>query len=408
MRSLILHRTIKLLKTSAFLSGITLTILGCSAKQETLTILVGVPHFDDQNMYTKSYKNQIKHTKPILAEATKKFRNNNPGAHVNVFYHPNSSLQKILKNREFYGLGPDLVITSSNFIEELLQNKLLSKVEISLNHKDVNLRRIEEMYVSKEGSGFAFPIFLDSQIACGNKEIIKSMPTSLKELTELNHPFAVDTLLRDQFWLWQNYGAKETELIRAVVGEPRMSAAQKKIYKESFLRLLKLFETNKNFSMYRNYRQKLLDFKSKKIGWISCRLSDIVELRSAMGESLITSSLPQNPSTSWISVPEITLAGFGKHSTRNQRKSSLKWLEYWTDSLVYTINRRNILLHTITPKNRILINQQDSIAVSNYLEFYKKKSPFNGVIAPAAMSQLSRKNQAFYNALFYNYTASND
>ena len=162
------------------------------------------------------------------------------------------------------------------------------------------------------------------------------------------------------------------------------------------------------FSMYRNYRQKLLDFKSKKIGWISCRLSDIVELRSAMGERLITSSLPQNPSTSWISVPEITLAGFGKHSTRNQRKSSLKWLEYWTDSLVYTINRRNILLHTITPKNRILINQQDSIAVSNYLEFYKKKSPFYGVIVPAAMSQLSRKNQAFYNALFYNYTASND
>ena len=271
------------------------------------------------------------------------FRKIQPNVEVQVALYKRADLIRELQRRNSSDLGPDLVITDAHQAKELLAGGLTEAVP----NKTLKRRQTEESLWERvkvdDGRIAAQPIVIFPQIACFNKDIVPTPPTSLKMLlqqgaagTRVGLPVNLSELL----WTSGSLGALSS---LALLDNGQTINAQDTKPILDWLSWLQRASSQQNITFFQNQGQLEDLLKDGELDWVSCSANSLLRLRSQMGKKLGVAPLPRGPAGTPSPVNALRVMALGANSNGRQRQVAINMMQFITNPMV----QRNLSLRSL-------------------------------------------------------------
>ncbi|MFL0769016.1 MAG: hypothetical protein AB8B36_04025 [Prochlorococcus sp.] len=380
-----------------FLLGIVL-LTGCRQRGSAISIYVGISNYKKEDLNESGFKQAKEAEEQLMRTANLHLDSLHPGADATIYYYPNRDLVDIISRRSAYGLGPDLIVSSETVAEELYAKGLVKSFVMEKAHTVGPMNKIEQLYFESNGKRIALPIMLDSQLACGNRKLIQSMPQTFDEWLKFKDPVSFSIPVRDQFWLYGVFGAGEA-IMRAVASNLEPFSDQESAAFAEYLKTIRAEFLGLELHQM-DHHKMLLGLEEGLLAWTTCRTSDIPRLSQSLGEDLLTSPLPKGSYGVPISMPIIRTATIGVHSTQRQTLLAKDWLKYWLQPIEQRILRQTFL-RPLNRQSRADIEEAEGRAIQAIVNAFQA-SPHPRAVVTAILGPRS-KGDALMVKLFYQY-----
>ena len=378
----------KSLWLSIFLLGI-LLVTGCKHRSGALLIYVGIPNYAEKDLNQAGFRKARKAEELLMANANRRLKGQYPGTSIAISYYPNRDLLGMVRRRSGLGLGPDLIIASATVTEELYAEGLIKPFRIKEGHSKSPMNELQSIYLNSSGDRIGLPILIDSQLGCGNRKLIKQIPSTFNELLNLRVPIAFDAAERDQIWIYGVFGAAEP-IMRAVAANPHAFSDQDVHALEKYLNTVRSEFPKLDLFSSPSHNRLLLGLEKGELAWTTCRTSDIPRLRESLAEDLLVSPLPKGEQGVPLSIPIIRTATIGTHSTDRQKLLAKAWLGYWLQPIEQRIIREKHL-RPLDTQDRESVKGADRKAIKAIVNAFQA-SPLPRAVVPAILGPRTKGN----------------
>ncbi|MFL0750336.1 MAG: hypothetical protein AB8A32_09375 [Prochlorococcus sp.] len=378
----------KSLWLSIFLLGI-LLVTGCKHRSGALLIYVGIPNYAEKDLNQAGFRKARKAEELLMANANRRLKGQYPGTSIAISYYPNRDLLGMVRRRSGLGLGPDLIIASATVTEELYAEGLIKPFRIKEGHSKSPMNELQSIYLNSSGDRIGLPILIDSQLGCGNRKLIKQIPSTFNEWLNLRVPIGFDAAERDQIWIYGVFGAAEP-IMRAVAANPHAFSDQDVHALEKYLNTLRSEFPKRDLFSSHSHNRLLLGLEKGELAWTTCRTSDIPRLRESLAEDLLVSPLPKGEQGVPLSIPIIRTATIGTHSTDRQKLLAKAWLGYWLQPIEQRIIREKHL-RPLDTQDRESVKEADRKAIKAIVNAFQA-SPLPRAVVPAILGPRTKGN----------------
>ena len=378
----------KSLWLSIFLLGI-LLVTGCKHRSGALLIYVGIPNYAEKDLNQAGFRKARKAEELLMANANRRLKGQYPGTSIAISYYPNRDLLGMVRRRSGLGLGPDLIIASATVTEELYAEGLIKPFRIKEGHSKSPMNELQSIYLNSSGDRIGLPILIDSQLGCGNRKLIKQIPSTFNEWLNLRVPIGFDAAERDQIWIYGVFGAAEP-IMRAVAANPHAFSDQDVHALEKYLNTLRSEFPKLDLIGGYDHNKRLAGLEQGHLAWTTCRTSDIPRLRESLAEDLLVSPLPKGEQGVPLSIPIIRTATIGTHSTDRQKLLAKAWLGYWLQPIEQRIIREKHL-RPLDTQDRESVKGADRKAIKAIVNAFQA-SPLPRAVVPAILGPRTKGN----------------
>ncbi|AII48150.1 sugar ABC transporter substrate-binding protein [Synechococcus sp. KORDI-52] len=227
------------------------------------------------------------------------------------------------------GFGPDLLITDSDTALELYQQNLVDPMEISAEDRADTPRFLFDLVTASNGQLVGRPVNQFVQLACFNKERLKSPPQTLQEMEQESgdNNFGMALQLKDLYWSAESFDAGEA-MEAALAKLPADADRQANVTR--WLRWLKNASYQQNIRFLNDQRHLRDALVAGDLDWITCWSSSLRELREKMGDKLVLAQLPKGPSKRRKATTKLQVWSLGRNSSPKQRQKALVMIDFIT------------------------------------------------------------------------------
>ena len=302
-----------------------LGLQACSAptalQRQTLIVYVDPPDS------TSPSKESLRSAWDPLVKAYKRLH---PGVHLNLNFvvFQDQQLQEELRRRNSRGLGPDILVIDASTAIELLNQGLISRIQVPTDVRN-SLQPWIRARVQVPGGLAALPVGLEPQLSCYNRARIPSPPATLKQLLQLagsGRRIGLSIFPKSIWWTTGPLGSNQALLhqIKEPLGIEKPISINDQAAITAWLRWLReaSLQSHVNFI---NSDEDLLNGLSKgHLDWISCLSFNIPRLKRQMGDNLGVASLPAGPHGLASGDSLLRVLAFGVNSSALQRQRAME------------------------------------------------------------------------------------
>ncbi len=273
-----------------------------------------------------------------------------PNVLVQTALYPETELREQIRRRNASGLGPDLILTSADLANALLQQGLVSAMPLDQEERNQIDPALLDQVIDSHGHQAGQPLVLFTQLACFDRRRVPTPPATLKELlaqTATGTQVGLSLELGGLLWSAGSLG-----------GLPGINAAARGLQpspeqKQGLVRWLRWLQEANNqqrvtfLGDQASLRQRLA---AGSLDWISCQSSDLDGLRRSLGSHLGISTLPDGEGQRASPLNNLRVLALGRNSSRHQRAMAIALARYSLKPLVQktlTLDNRSFL-----PANR--------------------------------------------------------
>jgi ABC-type glycerol-3-phosphate transport system substrate-binding protein len=317
-------------------------------QRQTLIVYVDPP-----DSATLSKESLQKTWDPLLQA----YRRLHPGVHLsfNFIVFQDQQLKEELRRRNSRGLGPDLIVINASTAIDLLNEGLISRIQVPAGVQN-SLQPWILSRVQVPGGLSALPIALEPQLSCYNRARIPSPPATLEQLLQLaasGRRIGLSVFPKSIWWTAGPLGANQALMQRLEAqpgrGERIDSSDQAAI--TTWLRWLREASLQSHVNFFNNDEDLLNGLGNGQLDWISCLSFNLPRLKHQMGEKLGVASLPAGPHG--LASPDslVRVLGFGVNSSPIQRRRAME---------LALLQLNPLMQHSLT------VNGQQSLPVNRF------------------------------------------
>lgn len=355
-------------------------ISGCSVINQLPVVLFIAFGVNNETEITIENKQRAEQR---LKRITNVYTRSNPNVKVQIAIYPTKHLINEIRKRSDVNLGPDLIISNSYQANELLSLGLTTTVP---NDQDIRDSIFQDLipYVSNErGELSAVPTAIFIQLACFNRDTIKTPPKQINELLEISAAgdnVALSGESLQLLWTMGSLGALPA-INKVALGETLEKHEYLTINR--WMQWLQLASKQQKFKYLRNQSLMRDQLISGELDWITCTSEDIKTLRKGMGSKLGVAPLPNGAkNTAWPTNTLRTLS-LGKDSSQRQRKAALELINFIMSPIL---------------QRRLMLESQDFLPSNRNIKIPTESSfILNAMIT--SVSEQSSKNDHYWNSL---------
>ena len=285
----------------------------------------------------------------------REFRDYDSNIRIKLALYDNEKFVNQIRNQTLAGFGPDLIITDSNTTHALHEKGLIDPLELTARQRSGTPDHLYQLVTNRQGELLGRPVAQYIQVACYNKDKIKSPPTSKQEFKGEIHEdatFGMSLNLKDIFWTTELYGA-EKPMVSAMRGKAPNAESKKKI--TDWLRWLEKMSYQQNVRFMNNQQSLRTSFLEGNLDWITCWSSSLPELRRKFKNKLGISPLPKSSKNDeFQSITKLQVWSLGLNSSKAQREKALGLIDFitkpWAQKTYVLENRNTFPVNTNTAK----------------------------------------------------------
>ena len=379
----------KSLCLSIFLLGISL-VTGCKHRSGALLIYVGIPNYAEKDLNKAGFRKAKEAEEYLMGHANEDLKDQHPTTSITISYYPDRDLPDMVSRRSNYGLGPDLIIASATVTEKLYAKGYIKPFTINNQHEKTSpMNKLQSIYLDSSGNKIGIPISIDSQLSCGNRKLIKQMPSTFNEWLKLKETIQLSPIERDQFWVYGVFGVAEP-MMRAVAAHPHAFSNEDVHALDKYLNTIRDEFPKLQLVLDHDHEKNMTALEQGHLAWTSCRTSDISRLKKSLAEDLLISPLPKGQQGTPISMPIIRVATIGAHSTDRQKLLAKAWLEYWLQPITQRVMREDFL-RPLNNQARQRVKEADRQAIKAIVNAFQA-SPLPRAVVPAILGPRTKWN----------------
>ncbi|WP_038547462.1 extracellular solute-binding protein [Synechococcus sp. KORDI-100] len=227
------------------------------------------------------------------------------------------------------GFGPDLIITDSETTLELYSRNLIHPIGSDAKGRDNIPAYIFNLARAKDGQLVGQPVSQYVQLACYNKEKVKTPPDSLIDLPKDNDDltFGLALQLKDLYWTAEAFQAEQAIEIAMQGQQPTKEQAQKV---STWLTWLKTASYQQNIRFLNDQNRLRRALIAGELDWITCWSTNLPELRETMKDKLGVVGIPKGPSKKLRAMTRLSVWSLGRNSSSGQREKALTFIDFIT------------------------------------------------------------------------------
>lgn len=286
-----------------------------------------------------------------IQSVIKEFREYDSEIRIKLALYDNEKFINQISNQTWAGFGPDIIITDSNTTHSLHEKGLIDTLELTDLQRKGTPDHLYRLVTNRQGELTGRPVAQYIQVACYNKDKVKSPPQSKQELGGDRHKdttFGMSLNLKDIFWTTELYGA-EQPMASAMRGSTPDAQSKKKI--TDWLRWLENMSYQQNVRFMNNQQSLRAAFAEGSLDWITCWSSSLPELRNKLKDKLGVSPLPKNvKNNKFQSITKLQVWSLGLNSSAAQRDKALGLIDFitrpWAQKTYVMENRNTFPVNT--------------------------------------------------------------
>jgi len=278
------------------------------------------------------------------------FRRLHPNVMVQISLYPQDELLGQMRFRSRSGLGPDLIVTSADNANALLREGLTQPMPVTPEEARQVDPQLLRWVRDPSGRLAGQPLVVYAQLACFNRERLPQPPATVRDLLQLSADglrVGLALTLRDQLWSAGSFGALPA-LQEAVDGRDPDPVLRGRL--RAWMQWLQDANVQRDVTFVADAATQRDGFRRGLFDWITCHSSDVSSLRTALGERLGISTLPDGEGFQATPVNPLRVIALGSNSSSEQRAMALALTRYSMRPLV----QRSFTLDTevFLPVNR--------------------------------------------------------
>lgn len=227
------------------------------------------------------------------------------------------------------GFGPDIIVTDSETTLNLYNKGLIVPIDAKPDQYKNIPKYLFNLVKAKDGNYVGQPVSQYVQVACYNKDRIKSPPATLAELNNESEDltFGLALQLKDLYWSTEAFNAEEA-IEQSLLGQtPSQNQTQDLT---NWLTWLKTASYQQNIRFLNDQTSLRKALIKDELDWITCWSTSLNELRDKMKDKLGVAGLPKGPSKALRATTKLSVWSLGKNSSPIQREKSEIFIDFIT------------------------------------------------------------------------------
>ena len=349
------------LAASVLLSTLLLSVSGCSRLGNELPVMLYLAMVIDQDstIDTTTQTDFRQRIELIISD----FRKIKPNVEVQVALYKRANLNQELQRRNASDLGPDLVVTDAPQANQLLSDGLTDELPLQDFKRQQTETTLWERVKLNDGRITAQPIVIYPQIACFNREIVQSPPTTLQELLQQGASgtrIGLAVSFSEVLWTAGSLGAMQS-LSRA--NDDQNLSAQDTESLVAWLTWLQRASAQQNISFFQDQGQLENLLNDGELDWVSCNSNSLLRLRELMGDNLGVSPLPRGPAGSASPMNAVRVLALGANSSPRQREVAVSLAQFLTNPMVQrNLSLRSLAFLPVNPAVSVPVRSSQTLA----------------------------------------------
>ena len=276
-----------------------------------------------------------------------------PNVLVQTALYPEAELREQIRRRNRSGLGPDLILTSSDLANEFLQQGLAAAMPLDQEERDQIDPGLLHQVLDAQGRQTGQPLVLFTQLACFDRRRVTQPPTTLKQLlaqTATGTRVGLSLELGSLLWTAGSLGGLSGLSAAARGLQPSLEQKQGIV---DWMHWLQDANNQQRVTFFNDQASLRDRLAAGSLDWISCESSDLNGLWRSMGSHLGISTLPDGEGQRAAPLSNLRVLALGRNSSRHQRAMAIALARYSLKPLVQrtlTLDNRSFL-----PVNRYVI-----------------------------------------------------
>jgi arabinogalactan oligomer/maltooligosaccharide transport system substrate-binding protein len=270
-----------------------------------------------------------------LARFTRDFRELQPGVSIQMMTFPEEGLTRQLRFRQQSGLGPDLLLVNARTALELQRRNLVRSASFPADLlQQIEPAMLERVRLS-DGRLAGLPVLQLPQLACFNRERLPDgSPKDLDDLLQRSsRGLRVGLSTTPLYLVWTVGGMGATEAVVAAEGRQPLTTEQQQAL-ERWLAWLQNASLQQSITFHDKQDQLIGKLGSGELDWITCRSSNLNQLRQKLGAALGVASLPGGRWGEATPINRERVLVFGRNSSAVQRRIAQEIASFSVNPLV--------------------------------------------------------------------------
>ncbi len=269
-----------------------------------------------------------------------------PNVLVQTALYPEAELREQIRRRNRSGLGPDLILTSSDLANEFLQQGLAAAMPLDQEERDQIDPGLLHQVLDSQGRQAGQPLVLFTQLACFDRRRVTQPPTTLKELlaqTATGTRVGLSLELGGLLWTAGSLGGLSGISAAARGLQPSLEQKQGIV---DWMHWLQDANNQQRVTFFNDQASLRDRLAAGSLDWISCESSDLNGLWRSMGSHLGISTLPDGEGLRAAPLSNLRVLALGRNSSRHQRAMAIALARYSLKPLVQrslTLDNRSFL-----------------------------------------------------------------
>ena len=302
------------------------TITGCNISKPRLPVVLymAVSLEDDRQVTTENSRS----FRQRFTRLGKEYRALHPDVQIQMALYDESQLVQQLRERNQSGLGPDLILTSGELANALLQEGLVDPLPLNTSATDNSSPNLLNRLRNNQGKVSGQPLVIFPQLACFDRRRLKDPPGNLQALLSAGasgHSIGLSLKLRHLIWTAGALGAIPG-LRSAAAGQPTSNQEEAAIL--SWLTWLQNANNQRSINFYPDQADLRDGLIAGQLDWVTCNSSELQRLRATMGPNLGVSALPNGPEHEASPLNRLRVLALGSNSSPKQRQQALALSEF--------------------------------------------------------------------------------
>ena len=227
------------------------------------------------------------------------------------------------------GFGPDIIVTDSETTLNLYNKGLIVPIDAKPDQYKNIPKYLFNLVKAKDGNYVGQPVSQYVQVACYNKDRIKSPPATLAELNNESEDltFGLALQLKDLYWSTEAFNAEEA-IEQSLLGQTPSQNQKQDL--TNWLTWLKTASYQQNIRFLNDQTSLRKALIKDELDWITCWSTSLNELRDKMKDKLGVAGLPKGPSKALRATTKLSVWSLGKNSSPIQREKSEIFIDFIT------------------------------------------------------------------------------
>ncbi len=265
----------------------------------------------------------------ILEDLVEQLQDVDESIQVQVALYGRRNFVNEIERQTQSGFGPDIIVTDSETTLNLYNKGLITPIDAKPNQYKNIPKYLFNLIKAKDGKYVGQPVSQYVQVACYNKDKIKSPPATLEELNNESEDltFGLALQLKDLYWSTEAFNAEEA-IEQSLLGKtPSQNQTQDLT---NWLTWLKAASYQQNIRFLNDQTSLRRALINDQLDWITCWSTSLNELRDKMKDKLGVAGLPKGPSKALRATTKLSVWSLGKNSSAIQREKSEVFIDFIT------------------------------------------------------------------------------